>query len=257
MKVDFLILAGGYTSEWAKEEFGAEHKGLIEISGKPAISYILEAIKSSKNEGEIILVGTDVFEKAGFSDYADKFLKVEPMQSMADNVRIGAKAATGDFIVLMSGDIPGVSTETINAIVDTINKYSDYEFIVFVVTKDEIERKFPGSKRTYGRIKEGLSKVGNLLVIRRDSFSKLDPLIDKYTAGRKSLISLAFSFGIWNIIKLILTGSTSIPELEKVFLKTTGLNAKGVIFPYGEIGVDLDKPSDIYDMRNYFAGKVN
>jgi CTP:molybdopterin cytidylyltransferase MocA len=257
MKVDFLVLAGGETPDWVREDFNAEHKVLIDIAGKPAIYYILDAIKNSKNEGEIILVGTDILEKKGLSGYADKFVRVEPDRSMGDNVREGVKHSTGDFVVMMSGDIPAVSVETINGIVDIINKYSNYEFIVFVVTKDAIERKFPGSKRTYGRIKEGPSKVGNLLVIRRESFSKLEPLIDKYTAGRKSVLSLAFSFGIWNIIKLVLTGSTSISELEKVFLNTTGINAKGVVVPYGEIGVDLDKPSDILDIRNYFARKEN
>lgn len=97
--------------------------------------------------------------------------------------------------------------------------------------------------------------MSNLLVIKRESVSKLNPLIDKYTADWKIVISLAFSFGIWNIIKLIITGSTSIIELEKIFLKTTGINVKGVIVPYGEIGVDLDNPSDVYNIRNYFARK--
>ncbi|HOJ15562.1 MAG TPA: NTP transferase domain-containing protein [Caldisericia bacterium] len=257
MKIDFLVLAGGGNPDWTEKEFSAEHKNLIDICGKPSISYVLDAIKNSKNEGSIILVGTSILEKAGFSNWVDKFIGVEPNQSLAENVRIGEKAATGDFIVIMGGDIPGITHETINAIVDNINNYSNYEFIVFVVTKDEIERKFPGSKRTYGRIKEGLSKVGNLLAIRRDSLPKLDPLIDKYTAGRKSLISLAFSFGIFNIIKLLITGSTSIPDLEKIFLKTTGLNAKGIVFPYGEIGVDIDKPSDVYDIRNYYSRRLN
>ena len=66
MKIDFLILAGGGNPDWTEKEFSAEHKNLIDICGKPSISYVLDAIKNSKNEGSIILLGLPFLRKQAF-----------------------------------------------------------------------------------------------------------------------------------------------------------------------------------------------
>jgi CTP:molybdopterin cytidylyltransferase MocA len=256
MKINFLILAGGGASEWILNKERVKHKCLIKINDKPSISYIIESIKNFKKDFEIVLIGTSAIKDAGIDKTVDKFIEVGIDNSLADNVRLGMKESGEDFVVITSGDIPGVSTQTISEIVKMVNEYSSYEFIVPIITKDEIESKFPGSKRTYGKIKEGKVKVGNFLVIRKSSFDKLNPIIDKYTEGRKSLIKLMLSFGIWNLIKLVLMGSLTIPELEKILYKTTGLNAKAVIVPLGEVGVDLDKESDLEDLKKYLSKEI-
>ena len=251
MKINFLILAGGDTPEWIINNEGVNHKCLININKKPAIIHIIDSINNSNTDHDIVLVGTQALKEASIDKLVNKFIEVGIENTLGDNVRFGFKETTGDYVVLLSGDIPGVTPDTFNKIDEMINEASNYELIVPIITKSEIESKFPGSKRTYAKIKEGKVKIGNFLVIRKSSFAKLDPLINKYTEGRKSLIKLILSFGIWNLIKLLLMGSLSIPELEKILLKTTGINAKGIIAPLGEVGVDLDKESDLQDLRNY------
>jgi len=251
MKIDFLILAGGDTPEWIINNEGVKHKCLININNKPALVHIIDAIKNTNKEHNIVLVGSPALKEAGIDKLVNTFIEVDQENTLADNVRCGFKETSGDYVVLLSGDIPGVTSYTFKIIDEMINGASDYELIVPIITKSEIESKFPGSKRTYAKIKEGKVKIGNFLSIRKSSFIKLDPLINKYTEGRKSLLKLILSFGVWNLIKLLIMGSLSIPELEKILLKTTGINAKGIIVPLGEVGVDLDKESDLQDLRNY------
>jgi len=47
----------------------------------------------------------------------------------------------------------------------------------------------------------------------------------------------------------------SIPELEKRVSKILGINVKAPILPYPELGVDVDKPSDLEFCRSFLEKK--
>jgi len=112
-----------------------------------------------------------------------------------------------------------------------------------------VEKRFPGSKRTYAKIKEGYAKVGNSILLHRSACQKILPLIDSFTNNRKSLLGLAWSFGIGTILKLFLFKQIAIEPLERAFYRKLRLTAKGPLFAHAEIAVDLDKMKDYKDLE--------
>jgi CTP:molybdopterin cytidylyltransferase MocA len=251
LSADILILAGGDAPEWYKGETKVLNKCLIPILGKPMISYILETLKSFHKPHKTILLGTQPLQDAGVDQLADQFINTPPANKLSDNIRAGLKACNAEYIVILTGDTPALSIGALDDLYQSIETFPKKDLLVFVVTKPDVDLQFPGSKRTYGKIKEGPAKVGNAMILHRNAIPKLDPLIDTFTINRKSVFRLALSFGIWNIIKLFLLKSLSLPELEKALLKSTGLDAKAILFPHGEIAVDLDKASDYNDLETF------
>lgn len=248
---DILILAGGDAPDWYIGETHVENKCLIPILGKPMIIYILETLQSFSKPHKTILLGTQSLIDAKVDLLADHFVLTPSTNKLSENIRCGLKACSSDYIVILTGDTPALSLGAMDDLYRSIEIFPKKDLLVFVVTKPDVDQLFPGSKRTYGKIKEGLAKVGNAMILHRNAIPKLDPLIDTFTINRKSVFRLAFSFGIWNIIKLFLLKSLSLPELEKALLKSTGLDAKAILFPHGEIAVDLDKASDYNDLETY------
>jgi len=248
---DILILAGGDTPLWYSGEPKVANKCLIPILGKPMISYLLETLKSFTKPHKTILLGTQSLLDASLTSLADEFLLTPPTNKLSDNIRAGLKACSAEYIIILTGDTPCFSLSALDDLYLSIETFPKKDLLVFVVTKPDVDLLFPGSKRTYGKIKEGPAKVGNAMILHKSAIPKLDPLIDTFTINRKSVFRLAFSFGIGNIIKMFLLKNLSLPELEKALLRSTGLEAKAVLFPHGEIAVDLDKESDLVDLETY------
>jgi len=254
--IDFLILAGGPAPEWYTGEPPVANKCLIPILGKPMISYILDTLNAFPKPHGTILLGTQALVDSGFDKKVTQFVLTPETNKLSDNVRIGIKSSEADYVIILTGDTPAIQQETLDDLYQSIETFPKQDILVFVVTKPDVDSAFPGSKRTYGKIKEGLAKVGNAMALNRKAFPKLDPLIDKFTKNRKSVIQLAFSFGIGNILKMLIFKNLSLPELEKALLRVTGLDAKAVLFPHGEIAVDLDKSSDFNDLESYLRSKT-
>jgi molybdopterin-guanine dinucleotide biosynthesis protein A len=253
---DILILAGGDAPQWYEGEPKVPNKCLVPILGKPMITYILETLKTFSKPHKTILLGTQSLLDAKVDKLADQFVLTPVTNKLSDNIRAGIKNCTADYVIILTGDTPALSTGALDDLYQSIETFPKKDLLVFVVTKPDVDILFPGSKRTYAKIKEGLAKVGNAMVLQRNAMQKLDPLIDSFTTNRKSVFRLALSFGIGNIIKLFLFKSLSLPELEKALLKSTGLDAKAILFPHGEIAVDLDKASDFADLETYLRRQL-
>lgn len=255
LSLDIVILAGGPASK-LEEDSPLLHRSLICVQGKTVLEHMVEAVRQAGICRELIIIGSEPITESPYVSLADQYIAVPESSKLSDNFRKSTQACKASHIMIMGGDIPAINAEILGKLYELIVEYQEKDLLAFVVTRESVEASFPGSHRTYGKIKEGRAKVGNALVIRQEALSKLDPLIDKFTKNRKSVLKLAFSFGIINIIKLAIFKNISIPQLEKAFKKSTGIDAKGILTPYGELAVDIDKSSDLSDMENYFGRKA-
>lgn len=249
--LDIVILAGG-PSEPLEEGGASLHRSLISINGKTVMEHIVSAIRASSIYRKLIIIGSEDLNESAFSTLADHYLPTPPTAKLSENVCKAIRFSQATHVLIVAGDIPTIRTDILEDLAQIVHEYAEKDLLAFVVTKDSVEASFPGSHRTYGKIKEGRAKVGNVLAVKKEAMDKLEPLIERFTKNRKSVIKLAFSFGIWNVIKLAVLKNISIPQLEKAFEKSTGISAKGILVPYGELAVDIDKPSDLKDIEAYF-----
>jgi CTP:molybdopterin cytidylyltransferase MocA len=259
MNIDILVMAGGGAPSWAYPP--VPHKALIPIHGKPCIQWVLDAIVAAQKNPDLkkrftlrsILLGTDTLQNQGISDQFDTYISSPETNKLSDNVRLGVHASRGEYILIITGDIPCIEMEHIQFLLSPIKNNPDIDLFVPIVEKSSVDQLFPGSHRTYGKIKEGTVKVANCFLIHKEGFSKIDAIMDQFIENRKSVIKLAFHFGIINLLKLIVTKSISVPDLEKAFFKASGIKVKGIFTEYAQLAVDIDKQSDIHDIEIYFS----
>lgn len=256
--IDFLIMAGGSSPEWYKPVIA--NKVLIPILKVPCIKWVLNSFKKSIDQNilssniKTVVVGTKLLEQEGIKSLCSTFVEVPQTNKLSDNVRAGIEACNGEFVVMTSGDIPCINTQVISNLVSNVEKFSNFELIVPLIKKESVEALFPGSKRTYVKIKEGNVKIANAFIVKKSAFPKLEKIMNSFIENRKSVFKLALSFGIINLLKLFIFKSISVEQLEKAFFKAVDIDTKGYFTSDAQLAVDLDKESDIKDLTEYLRG---
>lgn len=239
MEFDAVVLAGGGVEEWFAGE-GVQNKSLLSIDGRPMVEYVLRALKGSRFLKNLILVSN--FEVGeGLKPFADKI--VPAGNTMEENIERGVMETTSPLVALMGSDIPLISTQTIDRVISLCESYSASLYLP-VVRKEDIERVFPGSQRTYARLKEGKVKAGNLFLFRRESWHTVENFLSRVVAGRKQIWKLASILGTKCLFKFLL-GNLSIEELENVVSRATSLPVKALMIDAPDLGVDVDKLEDL------------
>jgi len=106
MKTTGIILAGGESSR-----MNFIDKGLIEISGKPCVFHVIEALKPTVDSIIIISNNTD-YEQFGYDVYPDYYLKKGPMGGIFS----GLSRSTTETNLFVACDMPMLSSEVFSKI---------------------------------------------------------------------------------------------------------------------------------------------
>jgi len=78
-------------------------------------------------------------------------------------------------------------------------------------------------------------------------------MAEELVKRRKSPLAMARLFGLGLVLQFLFKRLT-IPAVEKRFAEVTGISGKALISGYAEVGVDVDKPSDLLLAQAYLAG---
>jgi len=107
MEKTAIILAGGYS-----ERFGQD-KGLVQIAGKPLVSYVFERVNEVVDEVAVVVSSTE--QKESYSPLFPRettiLMDVEDIRSPLVGALTGFTNARGDYSVLLPCDTPFVSKE--------------------------------------------------------------------------------------------------------------------------------------------------
>ncbi len=246
---DVVVLAGtGKPGELTRSE-GVDNKAFIRVSGKTLLAYTLEALRSSPLTGRIVVVGP----KAGLMPLAAAFgfTPVEEKGSLPLNILAGFHAlAPSRHFLLVSADIPFLTGEALEDFLSRCQPF-DRDFYYPIVARADVEKSFPGTKRTYVRLREGVFTGGNLFLVNPAVVEEGVARFDRFFELRKSPLKLLAALGPVFVIKF-LCRVLAISELEKKIPLLLGISGKAVITPYAGIGTDVDKPSDLELIRARF-----
>ncbi|OQY47479.1 MAG: hypothetical protein B6242_04990 [Anaerolineaceae bacterium 4572_78] len=105
-----------------------------------------------------------------------------------------------------------------------------------------MESRFPESKRTFTRMRDGAFSGGDLFFIGRRSTKTNLELIRGLTTRRKNFLSQARLLGFVFIFRFLL-GLMDITEGAKRVNEALGINGRVINYPRAEIGMDVDKLS--------------
>ena len=244
-KLAGLVLAGHSSQE---EDILADYtqgrsKALIPIAGRPMISYVLDALAGSRHVYGIVVVGLSEDECPAVS---------KPMEFVPDQGELMANADAGiacarEFApdltgVLASGsDLPLLTTSIVDQFVKVCLE-TDHDLYYGIVERSVMEGRFPTSRRTYLKLKDGEFAGGDIIMLREGAVLANQDLWVRLTGARKNVFRQAQMVGgIVTLVKLM-THQLSLEEGIGRVSKSLQIRGRAVPFPHAEIGMDVDKP---------------
>ncbi|MEA4924788.1 MAG: nucleotidyltransferase family protein [Syntrophomonadaceae bacterium] len=255
MQYDAVILAGGENSSELKKIAPYDSEALIIIGNYPMIYYVYRALRATPCINNIVVSGpADALrtilpkeEKLFFVDGGNN-----AVESFANAIDMLTELEISTKVLAVPTDVPFITPEAIRDFLACCEK-SEADFYYPITRKEVNEKKYPGVVRTYVRLKDGIFTGGNLFLIRSAVIPVCLDIGVKLIQRRKNPLAMAKLFGPGLVWKY-LTGRLSISIAEKRFFKVVGIHGKGIISPYAEVGVDIDKPEDLRLAQQYLTG---
>jgi 2-phospho-L-lactate guanylyltransferase (CobY/MobA/RfbA family) len=248
--VDAIILAGALNTGALQNESPVRYEAEIEIAGRPMLDYILTALKEVSEIERIIVCGPETAVSEDVKPLIYK--RVEPGITMIDSLIHGLNevAAVGSVLVTTS-DIPLLSADAVRDFLSNCRKRTGDVYYSFI-NKEICEIKYPGVTRTYVKLREGIFTGGNIALISEKVIRENAAMLKRAVAMRKKPLQLCGMLG-WKFFINLLFGNLSISQIERRVTQIFNFTAVGVVSDFPEIGIDVDKPSDLKLARDILA----
>jgi GTP:adenosylcobinamide-phosphate guanylyltransferase len=254
MRYDTIILAGGKTCPSLAQVTGTDNDALIRIGDNPMIWYVYQALRKCPAVGRIVIGGPAEKLKLFFAEEKDLLFVNDgenAIETFNNAVKLLRTLGISNRLLIMPTDIPFITTEAINDFIAR-SEAVEADFYYAITRKEVNERKFPGVQRTYVKIKDGVFTGGNLFIINSNKIDQALSIATQLTKHRKNPLAMGRILGlsmVWNY----LIRNLSIKMVEERFYKVLKIRGKAIISEYAEVGVDVDKPSDLELACNYFG----
>jgi GTP:adenosylcobinamide-phosphate guanylyltransferase len=246
--IDAVLLAGGNPSPDSPlySHTQGKPKASLDIGGKPMLQWVVDALEGAETINKVVVVGSEFLKDEIQSTKIARF--VPEAGDMMMNFKRGADLIleinpAAELIAIVSADIPLITPESVDWVINH-SLESEKELNYFVIDQFVMEERFPESGRSYTRLKDMSVCGGDLAVIHLDLYTKKKDFWNKLIKARKSSFHQAALIGIDILLLLVLRRLT----LDDVVLKVThrlNITGKGLLCPYPEIGMDIDKPQQL------------
>jgi GTP:adenosylcobinamide-phosphate guanylyltransferase len=239
-----LVLAGarpGALDPVATAE-GVPHKALVGIAGQPMLEHVVAALRAA-GIGRIAVSASEPHVR----DLALQ-LGCEVLASGSGpsaSVAIGLEALGAPLLVTTS-DHALLRPEWVrDFLADTP---SDSDVAVLLARREAIETAMPGSRRTYLRFADGQWSGCNLFLLASEHAALAIDTWKIVEADRKRPWRIAARLGLGMLANYVLGRLTLAAAIARLGLRI-GVAASLVAARDGLAAVDVDKPSDLADVR--------
>jgi len=224
-------------------------KAMLEMGGRPMIEQVIVALQGAQAVEEMVVVGLN----AGTSLNTPRPVHHLPDQgSLIGNVLGGfrwmeERYPKAQALLISTSDIPLVTSDMIDSFIEMCRPYDHILYYPFA-TRQVMEKRFPGSNRTYTRIDGQQGAGGDMMVVQPAIANTNLELWEALTNARKYPWKVARAVGFGTLLKL-LTRRLSTSYLQKTSTRLLGRPIKPVLIPYAEMAMDGDKPYQIDLLR--------
>jgi len=255
--MNVILTAGGITRP--KEPLypltGGGYKAMLDIHGKPMIQYVLDALNASAKIERIVMVG---LPPDNLLESAIPLTGLEDQGDMVANILFGARELVrldpgALHALVVSSDIPAITGAMVDWVSERVEE-SDHEIYYNVIDRPTMEARFPGSRRTYVKLKDMELCGGDMNALRLSVASSENPLWERLVEARKSPLRQAALIG-YDTLFFLLLGRLSLDEAAAAVSRRLSIRARAMLCPYAEVGMDVDKPFQLEIMRKDLAGR--
>ena len=240
--MDAVILGGAENTGALKKSAGARYEAQIEIGGRPMIDFVAAALEQLENIDRVVVVAA---EEVAAGLKGKKIWKVVPpgpdmVESLHRALRV---LQQGENVLVLTDDIPLITAEALRDFLRQCQK-REAEIYYSLVPRQVIEERFKGVQRTYVRLKDGTFTGGNVVLLDPEAVLAYSDYLRQAVQLRKHPVKLCRLLGIKFFLKF-LGGQLTVSEIEARVEELIKLKGAGVVTMYPEIGIDVDKPSDL------------
>ena len=247
---DAIILAGGANNKELNRYSSQPYEAMIEIAGRPMVEFVAKALSGSPHVDRIFVIGPS--KVLADCDFPTGVAVLEGGHTIMDTIVIGM-AALGhtNKVLVATADIPLLTPEAID---DFITQCSRVEADLYypIVIKEVNDYRYPGNKRTYVRLREGIYTGGNIFLVMPHIVPACMEVARRIIDNRKNPLRLCHILG-WNFVFQFLCGTLCLKEIERRVSQILGIQGAVIQSRYPELGIDVDKPSDLELVRMAFS----
>lgn len=243
--MDAILLAGGVPAPESPlyPYTEGKNKSILDVGGKPMLQWVIEALDGSSTIDRVVVVGCE--------QYQDKFTVSKPMffipagGDLITNFQKGADAVLkinpeAESVAIVTADIPWLTPASVNWVINK-SLETDNDLYYCVIDQKVMETSFPESGRSYTRLKDINVCGGDVSVVKLNLYKSNTEFWGKIFRARKSSFRQAALIGIDILFLLALRQITFNGLVQKV-TRRLKIKGQGLICPFAELGMDIDKP---------------
>ncbi len=254
VKIDALVLAGRRTGETDPLTGleNAPHKALLVAGGKPLIRRVVDALRASGRIDRIAIAAPeDVRAAIGAAlEAAEGITFRDTAGSPASTAFAAITEASADRGLLVTTcDHALLTADMIRSFLDAAMKN---DAAAACVERTVYEERFPGSQRTFIRLKDISFSGANLFWFAGARARGLADFWRGLEANRKNPVAMARAIGLFTALYYA-TGAMTKARLEETIRKRTKVGVRLIPLVNAEAAIDVDKPQDLELVRKILA----
>jgi GTP:adenosylcobinamide-phosphate guanylyltransferase len=226
-------------------------KALLDMAGQTMLERVVAGLQASRYVDDIVVVG---LEEADIQklQFRRPISHLPNHGSLVQNALAGVAWArknrpTATELLLSSADIPLLTGPLVDSLVESCRPF-DHILYYLMATQETMEKRFPGSKRTFVPLADARIAGGDIFLVQPHIVDGNQELWDTITNARKHAWKLARIVGFGTLLKYLLR-RLSIADLEKIGLRLLGNPVKIIFTPHAELVMDADKPYQVDLLR--------
>ena len=251
ISLDAVVLAGGINTRELYPGYEPGYKALIEIHGKPLISYVLDALHGSSRINRVGIVGpeSDLRPIVG-PEYAIS----APGDSLLGSVLVALSMfPESPMVALVTADLPLLRAEMVDEFIDACGRQrSDFadNLYLSVVPREHFTGEFAACAKNMNVFRDisichgNLSLISPSLVRNDKAMSRLNALYAKRKSPIASAMAIGPKLGLAYIFGVHFFHLWRIDQLARMASNTFNLGLTPVVCPHPEVAVDVDEPAD-------------
>lgn len=230
-----VILAGGRRKVF---EMPAAEKFINQTS--PVL--VARTLTLSRFVDEAVIVTSNPIEDV---EKDTRIIEISDEAPVGETVKRGLENYEGNskYALFATADIPLITKKSIDDFIEKAQLLRA-DIVYPIIPENSVKSRFSGTSRTYITLADGKFTGGNVFLVNRFVVDGLIETVNYIFDLRKSPIKLVKILGFMFLVKLLLRRLT-IAEVESKCSAILELNCKALVTEHAELGVDVDKESDL------------
>ena len=212
-------------------------KSLIDINGRPAVSYLVESLKNCDGVSKVIVVS----DQPGFDAAPGADVCIEAVGDLSDCVLTGLEAVEAERCLIMGGGMPLASRE---AITDLLDCSPESDLVYPIVSKSDVLEAFPGRTAFYVETKEGYFTGSSCLLFDPKVAASREALVTRLLAAKSNPKELLGLVGPALAMKFMLS-KLALREFEEHLSKALDMSCRVFVTHFPEMLVSIDTAGDV------------